>query len=501
MSAEASSAFSTADESAITRTIDVSPDTTADRLSGEEFDEFYDIQRTVDEIIQGDFKRIALQFPDELLHDSVPIYRRLKSKIGPGRDLYVLADTSYGRHANYVDSSTLPIDMLTSRLPVIYVFGHKNLDIEQCVTKLAEAYRSQNSDHPSRTALLRHEVGYTHLADLILEKLRTAFEPLNITIQYTKPSLKSIPTPSTTPPLTEVIPNTEYNIILYIGGESLSLTNLLMTHAFCDVFSYNPSTGTSRLESSRTNKLLMRRYALVQKARDADVFGILVGTLGVASYLPLISHLRTLLTSHHKKSYTISVGKLTPSKLANFLEIECFILVACPEHSILSANAEKEFFKPIVTPFELSVALRSGGVEWTGRYELDFVRVIGEGDVTGEDVGAEREEGGEEGEEEDLDQPQFSLITGKYRHARRYGASQPQPNPISNDTSSLIARNQDSTVSRLENSAAAHFLQERSYKGLEARLGEDAPSVLEQGRSGVARSYQTDYGARDEGKD
>jgi len=25
----------------------------------------------------------------------------------------------------------------------------------------------------------------------------------------------------------------------------------------------------------------MRRYAVVQKARDADVFGILVGTLGV----------------------------------------------------------------------------------------------------------------------------------------------------------------------------------------------------------------------------
>jgi len=25
----------------------------------------------------------------------------------------------------------------------------------------------------------------------------------------------------------------------------------------------------------------MRRYAIVQKARDADIFGILVGTLGV----------------------------------------------------------------------------------------------------------------------------------------------------------------------------------------------------------------------------
>jgi diphthamide biosynthesis protein 2 len=29
--------------------------------------------------------------------------------------------------------------------------------------------------------------------------------------------------------------------------------------------------------------MLMRRYAIVQKARDADVFGILIGTLGVGT--------------------------------------------------------------------------------------------------------------------------------------------------------------------------------------------------------------------------
>ncbi len=54
-----------------------------------------------------------------------------------------------------------------------------------------------------------------------------------------------------------------------------------------------------------------------------------------ASYLPLIKHLRSLLTKKQKKSYTISVGKLNPAKLANFLEIECFVLVACPENSMI----------------------------------------------------------------------------------------------------------------------------------------------------------------------
>ena len=41
--------------------------------------------------------QIALQFPDELLRDSVPIFKALRSKLGEEILLYTLADTSYGR--------------------------------------------------------------------------------------------------------------------------------------------------------------------------------------------------------------------------------------------------------------------------------------------------------------------------------------------------------------------------------------------------------------------
>jgi diphthamide biosynthesis enzyme Dph1/Dph2-like protein len=52
---------------------------------------------------------------------------------------------------------------------------------------------------------------------------------------------------------------------------------------YLKVYGYDPTTRQATLQSAKTNKLLMRRYAVVQKARDADVFGILVGTLGVGS--------------------------------------------------------------------------------------------------------------------------------------------------------------------------------------------------------------------------
>ncbi|KAG6816757.1 hypothetical protein H0H87_003152 [Tephrocybe sp. NHM501043] len=101
----------------------------------------------------------------------------------------------------------------------------------------------------------------------------------------------------------------------------------------------------------------------------------------------------------------------------------------------------------------------------------------------------------ESGSGDDDDQPVFSLVTGTYRHAKRYGAGKNTPqlnNAISGSIpdSAVVLRNQDSAIAQLSDSAAGMFLQARTYQGLETRIGEDAPSVLEQGRSGIARGYR-----------
>lgn len=81
-------------------------------------------------------------------------------------------------------------------------------------------------------------------------------------------------------------------VIFYIGlGESIPMRNLLVTHSRNAVYSYTPPPppdGSSEeepvqtvLQSYKTSRLLMRRYALMQKARDADVFGLLVGNVNL----------------------------------------------------------------------------------------------------------------------------------------------------------------------------------------------------------------------------
>ncbi|KAL1943663.1 hypothetical protein VTO73DRAFT_4108 [Trametes versicolor] len=505
--------FSSSGADAITRTIELEENIPS-ILTAEELEDTFDIERTVQEIEKGECNRIALQFPDELLPHSVPIFKTLKSRLASHRELYVLADTTYGSccvdevAAQHVDADALvhyghACMSQPSRLPVIYVLGRKPVDPSHCADSFSETLKSLQTSEKS-TILLRYDVAYAHKADEVIAQLKQRLPSSRIL--HTPISLIAHPAAERQQGASQHLDNTsdtqstedtrqegsspEDSVILYIGGECLTLTNLLLTHASYEMFSYDPATRETRLESGRTNRLLMRRYGAVQKARDADVIGILVGTLGVANYLPLIAHLRSIIKKAHKKSYTITVGKPNPAKLGNFMEVECFVLVACPENSLLDA---KEFLQPIVTPYELEVALQPTQT-WTGRYVLDFGQLLRE-----HKEGLENAEPHEEDEPEDLDEPVFSMITGKYRHAKRYGGADEPATSGDADSFAVILRNQEGTLSKMDDSAAAQFLQTRTFRGLETRVGEDAPSLLEQGRSGIARGYTDDR--RDESQE
>jgi diphthamide biosynthesis protein 2 len=49
------------------------------------------------------------------------------------------------------------------------------------------------------------------------------------------------------------------------------------------------------------NQQLRRRYFLTQKAKDAQLVGILVATLGVADHLKIIEHIKVLAKNAGKK--------------------------------------------------------------------------------------------------------------------------------------------------------------------------------------------------------
>ena len=69
-------------------------------------------------------------------------------------------------------------------------------------------------------------------------------------------------------------------------------------------------------------KILRRRYFLIEKIKDSNTVGIVIGTLGVKNYLQAIERLKKLIALQNKKYYLVSVGKPTVAKLANFPEVK-----------------------------------------------------------------------------------------------------------------------------------------------------------------------------------
>jgi diphthamide biosynthesis protein 2 len=82
---------------------------------------------------------------------------------------------------------------------------------------------------------------------------------------------------------------------------------------------------------------------------------------------------------------------------------------------------------------------------WDGRYLLEFEKVLGENALEAGSEDADRD-----------DEPEFSLITGKYRQAKKYGDKK-SASQIGEEEGALVRRNQQGTVAKSMVSAAGQY--------------------------------------------
>ncbi|KFQ88910.1 Diphthamide biosynthesis protein 2, partial [Phoenicopterus ruber ruber] len=337
------------------------------------------------------------------------------------------------------------------KLPVLHIFGQQPLDVGRC----AEAFRELYPDRQSHVVVLS-DVVYAHAMGELEQQLRPEYP----NIVFSRVMCGDPPGPA--PPrevrqfgrqfLVEAPGGLQDCAMFYVGAEGLALTSFMLTWNRCPFSSFDPATSCGRRETLNVNRALMRRLYLVERARDARVVGILVGTLGVAGYLAVLQHLRELLRRAGKRSYTLAVGKPNPAKLANFLEVDIFVLVACAQNSLLDSSDLERACNP--------------AREWTGNYRTDFRDLL-----PGACAHVELPPAVPAAEAV----PDISLITGEMRAAHLCDPPAPQLPP----STALACR--DQTRALTEISPAASFLESRSWQGLEQRLGQTPVSKAVQG--------------------
>ncbi|KAJ6699187.1 2-(3-AMINO-3-CARBOXYPROPYL)HISTIDINE SYNTHASE SUBUNIT 2 [Salix purpurea] len=517
--------------------------------------DIYEIDRTVDFILRRNFTRVALQFPDELLKDCTKVVRGLREKIGKlkeqaGVGLFVMADSTYGSCCvDEVGASHINADCVihyghtclspTSTLPAFFVFGKAMIDVSSCASSISN-YASNNS----KPFLVLFGLEYAHAIPNIREELVAEASTLSGSKAKTVFHFAEVMCPLINPPdchkdsggllrsvgdgkvsdepgvaarsrhsiggLSWELPSgqkMEDYLLLWIGSDNSAFANVVLTFNGCEIVRYDANGNCLGTDFSQQRRILKRRYYLVEKAKDANIVGILVGTLGVAGYLNMIHQMKELIAGAGKKVYTLVMGRPNPAKLANFPECDVFIYVSCAQTALLDS---KEFYAPVITPFEAMLAFNRGS-EWTGAYVMEFRDLINSSPV---EVKSYSEEA------------RFSLVQGRYVedfdlqefhgciHSTSYMLSDltnifellhKQRIKVEENEGVLALANATEKALQLQDRSSnsltkgtvqsgADYFATRSYHGLDMHGDNSMPEPYLIGRTGKASGYQHEEG-------
>lgn len=439
--------------------------------------------------------------------------------------LYILADTSYGAccvdeiAAEHIDADVVihygrACLSPTTRVPAIYVFTHQELNHLAVI----EAFKGLYSDKDEKV-LVGADVTYSDHVNAIVEKTRQeGYKNVYGTQVIHDPSA---PIPNRKVPDTVIGDGSKEALkewrLFHISDPPTALL-LTLSSRVKDIHIYpTQSDQTSIPVQASTAAALRRRYGMLTKLSTVPIFGILINTLSVKHYLYIIDHVKAQIAAAGKKSYMFVVGKLNPAKLANFSEIGGWVVVGCWESSLVDSH---EFWKPVITPFELEMALKGDlNRVWTGDWTSDYQTLL---DQRKEQPQSELpsnfeeldENSNNENENDDSEPesapPEFDLRTGRYvsvastRPMRPNRSSVESSNhsqsPGQSKSSKQLTKRAGGEVAMINGvySPGADFLRsQRTWRGLGSDFEisyeddeEAGPSTnIVEGRRGIASGY------------
>lgn len=129
----------------------------------------------------------------------------------------------------------------------------------------------------------------------------------------------------------------------------------------------NPVTGEVRDMAEKRDRILRRRFAAIQGARDAQSFLVIVCSKVGQDRSELADGIVRLLRSHGRTAFKVVIEEVNPTALMSY-QVDAFVNTACPR---IAMDDAARYPKPMLTPPELEIAL--GEREWSD-YVFDQIR-------------------------------------------------------------------------------------------------------------------------------
>lgn len=321
-----------------------------------------DLEKVCKKINSRNARTVGLQFPEGLKMQAVQIANAIEENtdaevIISGDPCFGACDVSDSKMKGYVDfivhygHTPLP---LKYDVPVYFVEAYSNVNIKPILEESLEMLEDY-----SKIALVtttQHLNRLNEIKDFLEDNGK----------EVVLGSSKSTRKGQVLGCNFSSIKNLDAEIYLFIGSGNF---HPLGIHLFTKqkVLAIDPYNNDIREMEDYADRILRIRFARITKARDARKWGIIVSSKEGQYRMKLAREIKNQLKEEGHEAYIIMVDNVSPDVLLPYMDLDAFVVTACPRIAIDDSQMYK---KPLLTPQELEIVLNKR--EWD-KYQLDEI--------------------------------------------------------------------------------------------------------------------------------
>lgn len=321
-----------------------------------------DLDKVIRKINSKDAKTVGLQFPEGLKIHAVKIARKIEEEtdatvIISGDPCFGACDVSDYKMKDSVDlivhygHTPLP---LKYTVPTLFIEAFSKIDLKKDLEKCLEELKGYSRIGLVTTTQHLHLLNETkdfledNGKEVILGSSKSTRKGQVLGCNFSS------------------IKNLDVEIFLFIGSGNFHPLGINL-FSNIPVLALDPYNSEIRRMDEYADRILRIRFARITKARSAEKWGILVSSKEGQYRMKLAKEIKKILAENGMEAYIIMVENVTPDVLLPYLDLDAFVVSACPRIAIDDSQMYK---KPLLTPQELEIVLNKR--EWEN-YQLDEI--------------------------------------------------------------------------------------------------------------------------------
>jgi len=325
-----------------------------------------EVPKTIWRIRRDGFKRVALQLPEGLtmfattLSDIIETFTEAETVI--------MADVTYGAccvddfsakalgcdlMVHYGHSCLVPVDQ-TTNIKMLYIFVDIKIDSLHFVESLKVSLEKEEQ------VSLVSTIQFVATLQAVARDLNS--EGWKVEVPQAKPLSPGEILGCTSPDMRSS------QALVYLGDGRFHLESAMIANPLVKAYRYDPYSKVLSREYYDHDLMKKNRQQAIETAKQADTWGLILGTLGRQGNPNVLEHIKKKAESLNKKVITVLLSEIFPQKLALMPQVGAWVQIACPR---LSIDWGLAFHAPILSPYEAAVAMKE--VVWQEEhYPMDF---------------------------------------------------------------------------------------------------------------------------------